>query len=47
MYSHLVLAVKLGLRRVSSKKTGAPQWSLSHSVHEGILDTLRHREDPI
>ena len=47
MYSHLVLAVKLGLRRVSSKKTGAPRWSLSHSDHEGILDTLRHTEDPI
>lgn len=47
MYSHLVLGVKLDLRRVHSKKTTAPRWTLSHSDHEGILDTLRHREDPI
>ena len=47
MYSHLDLTVKLRLRQVFSKKIGAPRWSLSHSDHEGILDTLRHREDPI
>ena len=45
-YSHLVLGtVKVTLRRVSSRKTGPPRWALSHSDHEGILDTLRHRED--
>ena len=47
IYSHLVLAVKLVLKRVNTKKSGAPRWSLSISDHESILETLKHREDPI
>ena len=46
MYSHLVIAVKLQLQRVKSKKK-TPTWKLSHLDHESILDTLRNREDQV
>lgn len=44
VYSHLVLAVKLMLRRVHSKKVGPPRWTLSQHDHVSILETLRARE---
>lgn len=42
--SHLDLAMNVMLWCVSSKKKRPPCWDLSHSNHEGILDTLRHRD---
>lgn len=46
-YSHLVLAVKLRLQRVHSKKGGAPRWRLDPDDHESIMDAVRSRDGSI
>lgn len=42
-YSHLVLAVKLRLTMVHSKKAGAPRWRLDLDDHESIMEIVRAR----
>ncbi|KAI5055079.1 hypothetical protein GOP47_0030224 [Adiantum capillus-veneris] len=47
-YSHLVLAVKLRLERIFSKKKGStPYWRLGLDEHESIMETVRSRAEVV